>query len=165
MSKRSKEQSEQKPLVKPVRSPKRGKSLGRRMAEQERQLTDRMAEKRKARRAARDVYAAIGFDLMYENGIAQVEEGLFSQTLSFDDISYQSAREENQQAIFSGWCQLFDYFGAESCVQLSIVNRPIPADLIGRKRFFSEEDLDTAAYAAEYNRILNEKMREGVSNC
>lgn len=164
MSKRSKEQSEQKPLVKPVRSPKRGKSLGRRMAEQERQLTDRMAEKRKARRAARDVYAAIGFDLMYENGIAQVEEGLFSQTLSFDDISYQSAREENQQAIFSGWCQLFDYFGAESCVQLSIVNRPIPADLIGRKRFFSEEDLDTAAYAAEYNRILNEKMREGVSN-
>lgn len=110
------------------------------------------------------MYAAIGFDLMYENGIAQVEEGLFSQTLSFDDISYQSAREENQQAIFSGWCQLFDYFGAESCVQLSIVNRPIPADLIGRKRFFSEEDLDTAAYAAEYNRILNEKMREGVSN-
>ena len=164
MSKRSKEQSEQKPLVKPARSPKRGKSLGRRMAEQERQLTDRMAEKRKARRAARDVYGAVGFDLMYENGIAQIEEGLFSQTLAFDDISYQSAREENQQAIFSGWCQLFDYFGAESCVQLSIVNRPIPADLIGRKRFFSEDDPDTAAYAAEYNRILNEKMREGVSN-
>ena len=150
--------------MKPSRSPKRGKSLGRRMAEQERQLTDRMAEKRKARRAARDVYAAIGFDLMYENGIAQVEEGLFSQTLAFDDISYQSAREENQQAIFSGWCQLFDYFGAESCVQLSIVNRPIPSDLIGKKRFFAEDDPDTAAYAAEYNRILNEKMREGVSN-
>lgn len=164
MSRRSKEQTERKPLVKPSRSPKRGKSLGRRMAEQERQLTDRMAEKRKARRAARDVYAAIGFDLMYENGIAQVEEGLFSQTLFFDDISYQSAREESQQAIFSGWCQLFDYFGAESCVQLSIVNRPIPADLIGKKRFFSEDDPDTAAYAAEYNRILNEKMREGVSN-
>ena len=93
MSRRSKEQSEQKPLVKPSRSPRRGKSLGRRMAEQERQLTDRMAEKRKARRAARDVYGAIGYDLMYENGIAQVEEGLFSQTLSFDDISYQSALE------------------------------------------------------------------------
>ena len=164
MSRRSKEQTERKPLVKPSRSPKRGKSLGRRMAEQERQLTDRMAEKRKARRAARDVYGAVGYDLMYENGIAQVEEGLFSQTLSFDDISYQSAREENQQAIFSGWCQLFDYFGAESCVQLSIVNRPIPSDLIGKKLFFSEDDPDTAAYAAEYNRILNEKMREGVSN-
>ena len=134
------------------------------MAEQERRLTDRMAERRARRRAARDVYAAIGYDLMYENGIAQVEEGLFSQTLAFDDISYQSAREESQQAIFSGWCQLFDYFGAESCVQLSVVNRPIPTELIGRKRFFGEDDPATAAYAAEYNRILNDKMREGVSN-
>ena len=133
------------------------------MAEQERRLTDRMAERRARRRAARDVYAAIGYDLMYENGIAQVEEGLFSQTLAFDDISYQSAREESQQAIFSGWCQLFDYFGAESCVQLSVVNRPIPTELIGRKRFFGEDDPATAAYA-EYNRILNDKMREGVSN-
>lgn len=150
--------------MKPSPGPKRTQSLGRRMAEQERRLTDRMAERRARRRAARDVYAAIGYDLMYENGIAQVEEGLFSQTLAFDDISYQSAREESQQAIFSGWCQLFDYFGAESCVQLSVVNRPIPTELIGRKRFFGEDDPATAAYAAEYNRILNDKMREGVSN-
>ena len=58
-------------------------SLGRRMAEQERRLTDRMAERRARRRAARDVYAAIGYDLMYENGIAQVEEGLFSHCLLY----------------------------------------------------------------------------------
>ena len=90
--------------------------------------------------------------------------GSANKTLAFDDISYQSAREESQQAIFSGWCQLFDYFGAESCVQLSVVNRPIPADLIGRKRFFDAGDPATAAYAEEYNRILNDKMREGVSN-
>ena len=151
--------------MKPSPGPKRTQSLGRRMAEQERRLTDRMAERRARRRAARDVYAAIGYDLMYENGIAQVEEGLFSQTLAFDDISYQSAREESQQAIFSGWCQLFDYFGAESCVQLSVVNRPIPTELIGRKRFFGEDDPATAAAAPAYHhRILNDKMREGVSN-
>ena len=164
MSWNSSNGSDQRALVRPGIGPKRSKSLGRRMAEQERELTDQMAEKRKRRRAARDVYGAVGFDLMYENGIAQVEEGLYSQTLAFDDISYQSAREEAQQAIFSGWCQLFDYFGAESCVQLSVVNRPIPADLIGRKRFFDTGDPATAAYAEEYNRILNDKMREGVSN-
>ncbi len=143
---------------------KRGKSLERRVAEQERELTGRMAEKRRLRRAAKDVYSAIGYDLLYEDGIAQVEEGLFSQTLAFDDISYQSAREESQRAIFSGWCQLFDYFGAESCVQLTVVNRPIPAEEIGTKRFFPTDDPSTARYAAEYNRILNDKLREGVSN-
>ena len=116
------------------------------------------------RRAARDVYSAIGYDLMYPDRIAQVEEGLFSQTMAFEDISYQSAREESQRAIFSGWCQLFDYFGADSCVQLTVVNRPIPAEEIGTKRFFPTDDPQTAAYAEEYNRILNDKMREGVSN-
>lgn len=144
--------------------PARRKSLERRILEQERELTGQMAEKRARRRAAKDVYGAIGYDLMYRNGICQVEEGLFSQTIAFDDISYQSAREENQQAIFSGWCQLFDYFGADSCVQLTVVNRPVPAAEIGRKKFFSTDDPDTAAFAAEYNQILNDKMREGVSN-
>ena len=97
---------------------RRPRSVERRIREQEKQLTDQTAAQRRKRRAARDVYSAVGFDLMYKDGICQVEEGLFSQTIAFDDISYQSAREESQQAIFSGWCQLFDYFGAETCVQL-----------------------------------------------
>ena len=142
----------------------RSKSLSARMREQERQLTDQTYQQRKKRRAAKDVYAAIGYDLIYRDGIAQVEEGLFSQAIAFDDISYQSAREENQQAIFSGWCQLFDYFGAETCVQLTVTNTPVPAAEIGRRQFFGTDDPDTAAYATEYNRILNDKMREGVSN-
>ena len=60
--------------------------------------------------------------------------------------------------------ELFDYFGADSCVQLTVVNRPIPAEEIGTKSFFPTDDPQTAAYAEEYNRILNDKMREGVSN-
>ena len=143
---------------------RRPRSVERRIREQEKQLTDQTAAQRRKRRAARDVYSAVGFDLMYKDGICQVEEGLFSQTIAFDDISYQSAREESQQAIFSGWCQLFDYFGAETCVQLTVTNTPIPASEIGRMRFFDEGAPETAEYAREYNRILNDKMREGVSN-
>lgn len=142
----------------------RSRSIERRMREQERQLTDQTAEQRRRRRATRDVYGAVGFDLMYRDGICQVEEGLFSQTVAFDDISYQSAREEGKKAVFSGWCQLFDYFGAESCVQVTVANTPIPASEIGNREFFPEADPDTAPLAREYNRILNDKMREGVSN-
>lgn len=149
---------------KPKKSRSRSRSIERRMKDQEKQLTDQTSEQRRKRHAAKDVYGAIGFDLMYKDGICQVEEGLFSQTISFDDISYQSAREENKKAVFSGWCQLFDYFGAESCVQLTVVNTPIPPSEIGKKVFFSTDDPDTAGYAREYNRILNDKMREGVSN-
>ncbi|MDD4380944.1 MAG: conjugal transfer protein TraC [Atopobiaceae bacterium] len=141
-----------------------GKPMGRRMREQERELSTSVAERRRHRRAARDVYNAIGFEAMYRDGICEVEEGLFSQTVSFSDISYQSARKDAQEAVFSAWCQLFDSFGADSSVQLSIVNTPIPADEIGNRTFFDESDPTTGRFAAEYNRILNDKMREGVSN-
>lgn len=59
MSWNSSNGSDQRALVRPGIGPKRSKSLGRRMAEQERELTDQMAEKRKRRRAARDVYGAV----------------------------------------------------------------------------------------------------------
>lgn len=49
-------------------------------------------------------------------------------------------------------------------MQLSIANTPIPADVIGSKRFFRHvADVDDGL-VDEYNRILNDKLREGVSN-
>lgn len=163
----SKKTNKKTPANKNMKQPraKRTKqSMERQIRAQERELTQLTDAQRTRRATAKDVYAAIGFDAMYQNGISQVESGLFSQTIAFSDISYQSARDENQQAIFSSYCQLFDYFGADSCVQLSVINTPIPASVIGRKEFFKAADPDTAAYAREYNKILNDKMREGVSN-
>ncbi len=123
----------------------------------------RMAQK-KARASAKDVVGAIGYDLMYKDGIAQVEKGLFSETIAFDDISYQSARREGQEAVFSVMSEIYDYFGPDTRVQLSIINTPIPPSEIGCKEFFSGGDAHTHEYVKEYNRILNNKMREGVSN-
>ena len=125
---------------------------------------EKVAGQKRARAAARDISSFIGYDAIYRDGIAQVEEGLFSQTVEFADISYQSARKESQQNIFTVLSSLYNYFGADSSVQLTIANVPIPDEEIGNKRFFPESDQDTARYAREYNQILNEKMREGVSN-
>ncbi|WP_278853301.1 VirB4-like conjugal transfer ATPase, CD1110 family [Gordonibacter pamelaeae] len=125
---------------------------------------EKVKAQQKQRAQARDIAAYIGYDAIYKDGIAQVETGLFSQTVEFSDISYQSARRESQQNIFTVLSSLYNYFGADSCVQLTIANVPIPEEEIGRKRFFSTESDDTTLYAKEYNRILNDKMREGVSN-
>lgn len=125
---------------------------------------EKVKRQQKARARAKDVSTMIGYDAMYRNGIAQVEEDLFSQTVEFSDISYQSARKESQQNIFSVLSSLYNYFGADSCLQLTIANVPIPDAEIGRKTFFPEGDPDTKGFAREYNQILNDKMREGVSN-
>ena len=119
---------------------------------------------KKARRAAKDVLSLIGYDAMYRDGIAQVEEGLFSQTIEFSDISYQSARKENQETVFTVLSSLYNYFGADTCFQLTIANIPIPDREIGKRVFFGKSGERTAKYVDEYNRILNDKMREGFSN-
>ena len=139
-------------------------NLDRRLREQEKELSAKNASKRRARFAAKDVVGFIGYDALYHDGIAQVEEGLFSQTIAFSDISYQSASTESKKTIFSIYCQLFDYFGADSSVQLSVINTPIPSEEIGRKVFFRHGVEGMDGYVDEYNRILNDKMREGVSN-
>ena len=134
------------------------------LEKEEKKVEQAARRKRRARAEAKDVLSAIGYDALYADGTAQVEEGLFSQTIEFGDISYQSAREENQQSVFAAMSELYDYFGAETSVQLTITNTPIPEREIGRKRFFEKSDPRVDGYVEEYNRILNDKMREGVSN-
>ena len=123
----------------------------------------RRRESRK-RSKAKDIVDYIGYDAMYRDGIAQVRPGLYSETLGFSDISYQSARKETQENIFTALSGVYNYFGADTSVQLTIANTPIPQHLIGNKRFFEETGGGTDPLVAEYNRILNDKMREGVSN-
>ena len=120
--------------------------------------------RRRERDRSSEMAAYVGYDAMYRDGIAQVMPGVFSQTVEFSDISYQSARKEARETAFTVMSSLFNYFPADSHVQLQVVNAPIPADEVGRKVFFEPGERATAGLAEEYNRILNDKMREGVSN-
>lgn len=127
----------------------------------------RKAERRRRSRRrcnAGDMAAYVGYDAMYRDGIAQVEPGLFSQTVAFSDISFKSARKEMREEVFAAMSGLYNYFPADSSVQLQVMNIPIPSEEIGRKAFFGKCGAETDALVDEYNRILNDKMREGVSN-
>ena len=146
----------------------RGKSSMANMSKVQKSREKAEASKQKKqkekRSKAKDTASFIGYDLLFKDGIAQVEEGYFSETVSFEDIAYQSARREGQETTFSVLSEIYDYFGPDSRVQLTIVNKPIAQDSIGNRAFFKVVDESTAPYAREYNQILNDKMREGVSN-
>ena len=128
-------------------------------------LASAMDEKRRNRRRARSVYDAIGFDLMYSDGICEVEEGLFSQTLSFEDVSYQTARVESQSEMFRELCRLVDHFGPNTSIQFTIANTLLSEEDIESRRFFDPAECGENADAARvFNSILSAKMREGSSN-
>lgn len=70
--------------------------------------------RRRERDRSREMAAYVGYDAMYKDGIAQVMPGVFSQTVEFSDISYQSARKEARETAFTVMSSLFNYFPAVS---------------------------------------------------
>ncbi len=122
---------------------------------------------RDRREAADNVVEAIGYELMYKNGVCEVEPGVFSETIAFDDISYQNSRDDDQIGVLKVISDMLNYFGQSVRVQFSVVNTPLRADEVGNRRFYDPEAQANEAGAAdarEMNRILNAKLKEGVSN-
>lgn len=143
------------------------KSISTQLKNRDKELSDLLAPARKRRRKSKDVLRYIGYNAMYVDGICEVEEGLFSETIAFEDTSYQSTRDDIQKGIFSSICRLYDQFGADTLVQMSVINTPIPASEIGSRQFFDPMKQDSANAsedAALFNEILNQKLRQGVSN-
>ena len=139
-------------------------SAGRTGARSPKDQREKRASQSRRRSEAGSLAGYIGYDAMYKDGICQVDEGVFSQTLEFSDISYQSARRDTRESVIASMSTLYNYFPAGSHIQMSVCNVPIPEDEVGRKVFFSAVSPETEGLAAEYNRVLNDKMREGVSN-
>lgn len=149
--------------LKPIKK----KSIAKQLKERDRELSTKTKKQRDKRRKAKHVTGYIGYDLMFKTGICQVEEGLYSETVQFSDISYQSSREESQKNAFSNMCSLADYFGEDTILQYNVINTPLLEEEIGNRHFWDPEAQKTENqkhFVREYNKILNDKMREGVSN-
>lgn len=125
------------------------------------------AEQRRRRDNAKNVVDAIGYNRMFENGICEVEDGYYSETLSFDDITYQNARDDDQKTILAAMCDIYNYFPADTTVQFSVVNTPLRHDQIRDRQFYdpSRQANDVLKEDAEtMNEVLSDKLAEGVSN-
>lgn len=130
-------------------------------------LKGRSQDRRDQRAAAENVVDAIGYDLMNVSGVCEVEPGLFSETVSFGDISYQNSRDSDQMSVLKVMSDLLNYFSPGTKVQFSVINTPLREDEVGSRKFYDVEAQKSEAAKAdaeELNGILNAKLREGVSN-
>lgn len=98
---------------------------------------------------------------------ARSEYGYYSETLSFDDITYQNARDDDQKTILAAMCDIYNYFPADTTVQFSVINTPLRHDQIRDRQFYdpSRQANDVLKEDAEtMNEVLSDKLAEGVSN-
>lgn len=139
------------------------RQIKQRSKEADRKRSQEIAE----RSRARDTAACIGYRRMFENGICEVVEGLYSETLLFEDITYQSAREENQRSILAAMGEIYNYLGQEMTLQFSLTNFPLTSEELETRTFYDPDAQSNPALAQDartMNSILSDKLREGVSN-
>lgn len=146
---------------------KSANDVARQLKAREKQNAKKTKRQRNKRNRANNSADVIGYNLMFKNGICEVEEGYYSETLAFDDVTYQNAREAYQKGVLSVMCDIYNYLNAETTVQFSVINTPLREDELQNRRFYDPEaqsDMVLREDAETMNEVLSDKLAQGVSN-
>ena len=87
-------------------------------------------------RSTRSSQDALGYEKLFEDGLVLVEEGVWSRVIEFDDINFQTARDDTQHQTFERWRAMWNQIDPGIKVQLKIV-----CHVVDRERFVSEMTL------------------------
>lgn len=138
----------------------RAKEL-RQLKRQSRQSNAHAKKQIVARKAPAKTSDCLHFERMFENGICEVEPGLYSATLAFSDVNYQIARREEQANIFTRYCELLNYCDPTMHLQISLITQHMDEAEFRRDTFLPMTGAETDSYRKELNHIVADKAMEG----
>ena len=128
------------------------------------------AEEKASKRASRDmarklnrsktVQKALGFEKLFEDGVCEIRPGLYSRTIAFEDVGYQTARGEAQKQIFNRYCELLNYLNEGIHLQLNLINNPITQQQFNEQIFLQPLNDGNDHLVREYNEMLASKSAQ-----
>jgi hypothetical protein len=104
---------------------------------------------------------SIPYKEMYRDGICRVNGKLFTKTVTFGDINYQLAQNEDKTQIFEGWCDFLNYFDSTINVQLSFVNQYGNRNDFEASIDIPDRDDDYNSIRLEYADMLKNQLAKG----
>ena len=101
-----------------------------------------------------------------DNYIIEVEENRYSKTYKFEDLNYTIANVEEQEAIFTGYCDILNSFDPSVDIQITVHNNKVNQNEFAKRVLLEErgDDEDFKRYVRVYNEMLSEKMEHGQSD-
>ncbi len=73
--------------------------------------------------APRTAQQSIPYKEMYRDGICRVTDRLYTKTITFQDINYQLAQNDDKTQIFENYCDFLNFFDNSIPFQLSFINQ------------------------------------------
>lgn len=101
---------------------------------------------------------------MYDDGLCEIEPGLYSRTIKFGDINYQTARKEEQEDSFIRYCELLNTIEPPLHWQINLVDRAIDQNKFRASMFLPLAGDGEDRYRTEMNDMLADKVLEGENS-
>ena len=76
----------------------------------ERKQLQQLVEKHKKPKHPQTAQQSIPYHRMYPDGVCRVTDKLYSKTVQFYDINYQQATDDDKNAIFGNWSNIYNFF-------------------------------------------------------
>ncbi|WP_024858740.1 VirB4-like conjugal transfer ATPase, CD1110 family [Ruminococcus albus] len=135
-----------------------GKPASKLTKEEKKILSARMAEIRKENGGKNTVQNTIPYQCMYPDGVCQVSDNFFSLTVQFYDANYSISEFDEQNNIFSKYCDVINLFDNTIRFQLTFENQNRTKENLIKMVQIPEQDDDFNILRKEYSSMLTDKL-------
>lgn len=140
------------------------KTLARPKQEDNTDNQKKINKKTSTKKAKKKLYSAqktIPIYQIHDDGIFEVRKGFYSKTIFFTDITYLTARSEDQLTIFEKYCNLINFFDPSVNLQITINNKGKNKVEFENLTLIKPKDDGFNIYRNEYNNMLLNAGTEG----
>ena len=135
-----------------------GKPASKLTKEEKKALSARMTEIRKENGGKNTVQNTIPYQCMYPDGVCQVSDNFFSLTVQFYDANYTIAEFDEQNNIFTKYCDVINLFDNTIRFQLTFENQNRTKENLIKMVQIPEQDDDFNTLRKEYSSMLTDKL-------
>jgi hypothetical protein len=97
----------------------------------------------------------------YNNGIFEVEKGVYSKLYLINDVNYATESEEKQIEIFATYAEFLNAYDESTNISIYVDNRIVSKNEQQHRIFYQMADDKLDDHRTEYNRIMQMQMELG----
>lgn len=133
-------------------------------AKKMKKIKKQQAKKNRKEKLPKTTQGTIPYRQMWKDGLCQLDKNTWSITLQYQDINYQLAKPEDQEAIFEQYCNLLNQFDSSIQVQMSFINHHTKKFDIEESLLIKEQEDDFNHLRRERNDMLLRAATQGNNN-
>ena len=118
-------------------------------------------KKRKKRSVPKTVQKTLPYQMIVYDCIFRIDDSHFSKTYRFDDINYSIAKQEEQEAIFLGYCAVLNSLDTGADMQITVYNNRVNKAKFNDMVLLKRKGDGFDRYIDVYNQMLTDKMEQG----